>query len=300
MLMMDLPKKSYAQIARSYMGGLAHVHTRLSNHPGHRESDLTVNSLMALLGYATEWTAGRPPLEYILFNEHSSNPDSPRPLGALSLRARKLLGQRRTKAGSVPLFYGLEVSLLADGTTDLVPRLADNCAVVIASRHRLPVASEYQPAAIMEMFEKACANPVVDVLGHPARNIERLEGVNWRQIFVWARESGTAIEVNLNTFPRSEAEKTRMDFWAQWTHLLGESGADVFMGTDLHNGLQVRWLREQWAQLDDMSKRNPLRSCLDMLGQAGIGPERVVNRSAKSLRDWMTIDKTARSPLLLV
>ena len=108
------------------------------------------------------------------------------------------------------------------------------------------------------------------------------------------------IEVNLNTFPRSEAEKTRMDFWRHWMELLGESGAEVFLGTDLHNGLQVRWLREQWAQLDDMSKRNPLRSCFDMLMRSGISPERVMNRSAKSLAAWMAIDKTARSPLLLV
>jgi histidinol phosphatase-like PHP family hydrolase len=296
---MSVLEKSITDTVRSYIGGLAHVHTRLSNHAGHHESDLTVNSLVAMLGALEEWTPGKAPLEYILINEHSSNPDRPHPLGRLSLRARELLRERRRSASTIPMFYGLEVSLLSNGKTDLVPRLADNCALVIASRHRLPIATERDPSAIMELFQKACANPAVDVLGHPSRNIEDVTEVNWPQVFEWAAVSGTAVEVNLNNFPKSGVEaEARLEFWKNWIRKLGESEARVFIGTDLHNTKQVERFREQWRGLDD-GKPNLLRSIIEILKSSDVMPERVVNSNLQRLLDWTSLDKSARAQLFL-
>jgi len=288
---MELPQKSYAHLVRSYVGGLAHVHTRLSNHPGHHESDLTIESLVAMLRKNHQWSPGRAPLEYILFNEHSSNPDQPKTLGWLSLRAWQLRRRRPASEGGIPLFYGLEVSLLAGGETDLVPRLDDGRVVVIASRHRLPADAERDSGAIMELFERACFNRCVNVIGHPARNIEDLAAVNWARVFEFAAESGTAIEVNVNTFPRAETEGARMQFWTKWMELLGQSEAQVFMGMDLHNTIQVRRLSEQWALLEDTGRFNSLRECVRLMAGSGIGPERVVNRNMAALREWMALDK---------
>jgi histidinol phosphatase-like PHP family hydrolase len=281
------------------MGGLAHVHTRLSNHRGHHESDLTVHSLMRILTEKGHWTPANSPLGYILLNEHSSNPDRPHPLSRLSFRARQLLGQRRIgNIGGTPVLHGLEVSILADGSTDLTPRLADHCAAVIASRHRLPEEREHDPEAILASLETACANPSVDVLGHPLRYIENVPDVDWPRVFAAARDTGTAVEVNLNIFP--ELDTGRYQFWEKWMSELGQSGAQVFLGTDLHNTLQVKKFLRMWRELDHPEIPNALRECLELMKRSGITQDRVVNANLNTLQAWMDTPKAARTQGVLV
>lgn len=284
------------KLAKAYMGGLAHVHTRLSNHPGHRESDQTMVSFVGEL--VAHGLAGGPeaPFGYVMFNDHASDPARPRRLGRYSLRARALLRARRQlRVLGVPVVHGLEASLLPGGETDLTPQLAKQCAVVIASRHALPAGSERDPAVIRAMFEAACWSERVDVLGHPLRNIEGIRGLNWGPMHKLAAKTGTAVEVNLNTFPDPAAEPGRYGFWQEWLAELGQSGAKVYVGTDLHNEAQLARFRRDWSDLDNPAPNNKLAACLRAMVAAGIGPERVVTSSYERLNDWLALSKPERA-----
>lgn len=291
-----LPMK-LSELAPRYIGGLTHAHTVLSNHPSHRESDLTVDRMVESLRAADLAGSPEAPLQFIMLNEHPSDPANPHRLGRFSPRGRRLLAERRRPAvGRVPVLYGLEVSLLPSGQTDLTPRLADHCAMVIASRHRLPKKVEHDTAAIMELFHDACANPAVDTLGHPARYIENEPGVDWQQVFAWAAESGTVIEVNLNNFGMAQLEELSRRFWQQWLGELAQSRAAVFIGTDLHNQLQLDTFVTQWHHLDHLGHaENTLAQFIEALDEAGIAPERVVSAELHRLQAWLHLDKADRA-----
>src|SRR5664280_552887 len=101
------------QLARDYFGGLAHVHTRISNFPFHHESNLTISTLVKMLTEAGLCGAPGAPLRYILINEHTSNPALPRAPRRFGLRPLLLQRRRQLAAvGGVPILYGLEASIL--------------------------------------------------------------------------------------------------------------------------------------------------------------------------------------------
>jgi histidinol phosphatase-like PHP family hydrolase len=287
-----------SRLAHQYIGGLTHAHTVLSNHPSHRESDLTVDRIVDTLSDADLAGTAESPLQFILLNEHPSDPARPHRLSRFSPRGRQLLAQRRRQmVGRVPIMYGLEVSLLPQGGTDLTPRLADHCAMVIASRHSLPRRTEHSPSAIMDLFYAACHNPSVDVIGHPARYIENESEVDWPQVFDWAAGTGTAIEVNLNNFSLAQLEELPRQFWSVWLKELAESKAAVFIGTDLHNQLQLDTFVSQWRNLDHREGRqeNSLARFVAALDHAGIKPGRVVSAELHRLQAWLAIDKVDRA-----
>lgn len=281
--------------AEDYVGGLAHVHTRLSNFPGHHESDQTVELFVDEL--VKNGLAGDPraPIQFVMFNDHASNPAWPAPLRSNGLRTQALdRRQWRDHVNGVRVLYGFEASLMPDGRTDLPWDLIEDCELVIASRHTVPDEVDHNPVALHEMFERACANPAVEVLGHPARHIEGLRGMNWKRIFERAAATGTAIEVNLNIYPDPHREPGRTRFWGEWLVALAESGADVFLGSDIHNKFQRERFVHSWQQLGHHEVTR-LTACVSGLRAAGIEPERVVNANWRRFRSWLELDKLARS-----
>lgn len=294
-------KKNLLELARAYFGGLTHTHTVLSNHTGHRESDLTIDRIVTTMIDAGLMREPDAPFEYAMLNEHPSDPARPRRLGRFSPRGRRLLRQRRRPfVSTVPILYGLEVSFLPNGTTDLTPRLNDNCALVIASRHALPRSTEHHASSIEELFESGCHSNVIGVLGHPPRYIENNPSVNWKRIFKTAARTGTAIEINLNTFPDSESDLSQHIFWEQWLALLAHSKAAVFIGTDLHNHLQLGTFIHEWGNLGTAHPEyNHLAAFVTALDKAGIRPEQVVTSSYTYLLEWLALDKAGRAVLSL-
>ncbi len=288
------------KLAHKYIGGLTHAHTVLSNHAGHHESNLTIDRIVRSLDKGNLAGDDTSPLAYVLLNEHPSDPARPRQLGRLSPRGRRLLRQRRRPVvGRVPIMYGLEVSLLASGRTDLTPRLADRCPLIIASRHTLPPETERDEEAIAQLFSDACDNPLVDVLGHPPRFIEDLTAVDWPAIFAKAKATGTAIEVNLNTFPDDDDHLIQRQFWPLWLKELARSEADVFIGTDIHNQLQLDSFISQWHELNqEVSWRdNHLAQFITALAAADIKPAKVITADFDRFKHWTQLDKSERSHL---
>ena len=289
-----MPPLSAEQLTAKYMGVLAHVHTRLSNFPIHIESNLTVGWLVRTLQAAGLAGSAGAPLNYVLLTEHVSNPARPKSLGHYSPRLKSLVKQSRPgDERGVTLLYGYEVSMLPTGGIDLPRELLDSRPVVIASRHRLPTASEKDPDSIMRLFAQACSNPHIRVLGHPTRNIEDVQGVDWARVFDEAAKSGTAIEINFNIFPDPEKELARFAYWQDWLHKLGKSKAQVFMGNDLHTRKQVKRLIAGWAKSRARPGRGDIVTCLQSVSAAGISSGRVVTANPLKLQRWAAIDKSA-------
>lgn len=277
--------------AGTYLGGLAHVHTRVSNYRGHFESDQNITSFINTL---REDAPGFP-LQFVMLNEHSSNPTRPHRLGKFSIRARRLLRKRWiTHIEGVPILHGFEANLLPDGTTDLSAKLEANAEMVIASRHKLPPEYKTDAALITRQLKAACANPQIDVLGHPLRHIESVK-VDWAEIFETAAGTGTAIEINLNNFPLGSTEPERLEIWAQWLDTLGASGAQAFIGSDLHNKLQLARFTKDWQALSKPGRPNRLEDFLTAISKAGITPERVVNANIESFYAWLEKPKPDRA-----
>lgn len=280
--------------ARAYLGGLVHVHTRLSNYPGHFESDQSVASLVAAL--RSRGLLGTPdsPWQFLMINNHVANPTKPTPLGRLNPRRHLLMRKRWFgHVQGVPVWYGFEASILPGGGTDLASPLSHQAAMVIASCHVLPDDIQTNAAARTALLKQACQNTDVDVLGHPARYIEGLSGVDWAGIFAVAHRTGTAIEVNLNTFPEGHRDPARLQFWRMWLAELGASGARVTIGLDLHNHLQMERLVGAWQALGT-HRPSVIGQCVEELEQAGIPPERVVTATITGFKKWLELPKSAR------
>jgi hypothetical protein len=165
---------------------------------------------------------------------------------------------------------------------------------VIASRHHLPPEAADNPVVIQRLLIGACDDSVVDVLGHPARGIEGLANMDWPYLFARAVATGTAVEINLNTYPLPHREPARERFWAQWLRWLAESGAWVSIGSDLHNAWQLTQLVRDWHPYRTGEPNRSL-AALAALAKAGIAPERVINASWESFHAWQRLSKLERA-----
>ncbi len=279
------------QLLIDYLGGLVHVHTRKSNFPIHFESNMTASWLVKTL--VAERLAGEPdsPIAFIGFTEHVSNPTRPERLKLHSSRLRSLLEQRQTAfVHGVPVVHGHEVSILPFGGVDKPKVLAGRSAIVVASRHRLPMPGQTDPEQIETMLVAACADPYVIILGHPTRNIEQVENVRWAEIFKAAAAHNVAVEVNLNIFPDRKTEPERFAYWTKWLTTLAGSDARVAIGVDLHTTEQVKEFTDSW-DLAATKGLGPLAKGLATIRDCGIGPDRIVTASLERLGDWLHIDK---------
>lgn len=287
-------------MVEAYFRGLAHAHTVLSNHPGHRESNLTLREIAGYLRSMPD-----EPWEFVALAEHTSNPGKPRAMRGDEPQLVQLL-QVPESAGDLKLIRGLEVSILPDGSLDAPDEYLERFELVIASRHQLARRVEKSPRAIAEHFEAAARHPAVDILGHPNRYIEDVKSVNWADIFAGAAASGTAIEVNLNIFPGwprfggarwISGEHAR---WREWLRLLAVSEAKVFIGSDVHQRSQLFRLIHEWERATNghpKAHHDRLTRLTAMLAEVGIPPERVVSRSAASLNAWLATPKPQRVQL---
>lgn len=286
------------ELISNYLGGLAHVHTWRSNFPGHHESGIALVELSEL----TKEVRGRP-WDYLAVTEHTANPSRPQRLPDDDVHLMAL-GLKNTRSHGLNIIQGLEISILADGTLDVSDEYLSGFELVIASRHRLARKIEKSPKHIKEHLEAACDNPHVDVLGHPNRFIIEVARVDWPAIFAEAARTGTAVEINLNIFPRwprfggARMMGRSMRHWNPWLAALAESGAPVFIGTDIHQYHQFTLLEREWLRAVDgvpSSKKDRLVRLFSLLSELEIGPERVVSRDYQTLHSWLSTPKRKRS-----
>ncbi len=161
---------------------------------------------------------------------------------AHGLTPQRLVEQRRAidaanaSRGSVRVFAGSEVDVLADGRMDFDDDMLATLDLVVASVHPGFAMSEDEATA---RVVAAVANPYVDVLGHPtARLLLRREGypLDHAAVLDACAAHGVAVELNANPW--------RLDVDWRWVRHATARGVMVSINPDAHatDGLDdVRW-----------------------------------------------------------
>ena len=283
---------------REYLGGLAHVHTRLSNYHGHHESDQSVQSYVTWL-HEHDLLGPQAPWQYLIITNHTANPVRPWRLSLRGWRSRQLKHQAlQATVDGIRVWQGFECSLLPNGHTDIPDTMHARAAVVVASVHGGWSNFSDGPSRLATL-EQACNLLEVDILGHPLRGFEAVASdLNWELLWRRAAATGTAIEINVNSFPGAAEPEWRQTAWHQWLKSLAQGPALLWLGFDLHNQVQLERLRANWQSIDNPDEPNQLRDCLLALRSAGIRPERIINRQVNDWQAWLDQPKGDRGSKL--
>ena len=190
---------------------------------------------------------------YIAITDHSKNLamtnglDDARALDQIA-RIRQV---DRQMEGSIRVFSGIEVDILADGSLDLGDEVLAGMDVVIASVHtRFDQSREEMTARVIRAIE----NPYVRILGHPTgRLLLRREPfvLDMGMVLRRAAELGVAAEHN--------AAPERLDLNDRDLRLAKELGCRIVISSDSHDarnlgkmGYGVKQLRRAWLGPGDV------------------------------------------------
>jgi len=200
--------------------------------------------------------------EYLIVSDHS---ETLRVAGGLS--GRDLAEQRHAieminRSSPCRLIAGVEVDLLADGSTGLPNRVLADLEVVIASVH----SSLRQDADQMtRRLIAACENEHVDIIGHPTgRLIGRREpvAVDLVRLIESAAGTGTALEINASPF--------RLDLDDLSARAARDRGVRLSIGSDAHRpdelghlGHGLATARRGWCTAEDILNTLPLDRLLE-------------------------------------
>lgn len=286
-----------------YCGMVTHVHTVVpEERKGGCAGEQTIEQVWRL--------AHELGIEGVAFTQHASNPASPEPVSPDSSLMTELIGFRNeiiaARADSpVRLWPGLEVSILPSGELDLQPAAQTGMSYVIASQHGGLGAPEKNPRAIADRLMAAARNPMVDAIGHPTRSNDDVLDTDWPRILAIMAETNTAPELNFNLWYTygpgkregvETAEAARQtQHWRRWLRMVAESGAPVVTGLDIHNA-------GMWPQDNPAESWSPtieaLRRFLGLVQEAGIGLDRLINRTPETFDRWLTTPKAQRRSLM--
>lgn len=240
-------------------------------------------------------TAG---LKGVVLNNHTSdasNPIAPMPhelMSTLSLKFREAdrLHEELLEQGSDLYFLaGIEANVMLNGSLDVTRTETEHISTyTIASQHGGLGTQEVDARAIYRRLETVGANPTVHAVGHPFRNIDHVQAVDWPRILAHLSKTNTAAEVNLNSFKKSQGS---LDFWYKWLKAAENQGTPLVIGFDIHNEGMWPTLRPQeyWhTTLMDFQQ------LLDVMIWAGLKPGQVLNSDAERFQNWILTPKSDR------
>jgi DNA polymerase (family X) len=237
--------------------GDLHTHTNLTDGVG------TLDEMVA--------TARARGYEYFAVTDHAPN------LFMQRMTTEKMLEQRdqvRTLAERIAgdggramaLLHGTELNIAPDGTVDWPEDILDGFDLCVASVH-----SHFdQPRAEMtRRFLGACANPQVNIIGHPStRRIGRRPpvDVDWPELFRACAATGTALEVNCHP--------ERLDLPSDHIKAARDAGVKFAIDTDSHAVGHLDFLKygvgtgqRGWLTPDDVINTWPLDKLREFLAK---------------------------------
>jgi DNA polymerase (family 10) len=241
-------------IEQADLKGDLHMHTNESD--GHNTISEMAEAALAC-GY-----------KYIAITDHSKNLAMTNGLDekrALEQIQRVRAVDRRME-GSIRVFTGIEVDILADGALDLDDEVLAQMEVVIAAVH---TRFEQSREEMTERVLRAMENPYVRILGHPTGRLLLLRepfALDMGAVLQRAAELGVAMEQN--------AAPERLDLCDRDLRLAKEVGCRIVISSDSHDsrnlgkmGYGVKQLRRAWLEPGDVLNTRDAEGFLAGLGR---------------------------------
>lgn len=167
--------------------------------------------------------------------------------------------------GKVRVLHGVEANICDfDGNIDMPLRYQKELDWIIASFHD-PVCTPGTVEQNSEAYLKVAENPYVDVIGHSGTESYKYD---YERVIPVFKEKGKIVEINSHSFSNRKGAKTNCKIIAE---ICKKIEAPIVVNSDAHCCFSV----------GDFS------DALEMLRSIDFPQELIVNRSFKSLADWI-------------
>lgn len=169
---------------------------------------------------------------YMLMSDHSKSLGMVRGLTEEKLKLQQAeiarINELLAKEGyDFRLLSGSEVEIKADGSLDFSDEVLASMDIVVASLHS---SLRQEHTKITDRLLRAMHNPHVDIIAHPTGrliNARQPADLNMLKVFVAARETGTALEIN--------AGPDRLDLKTEHIQAALEEKVKLVISSDSHN-----------------------------------------------------------------
>ncbi len=176
--------------------------------------------------------AARKNYRYLLMSDHSKGLGIVSGLTEERLREQQIeiarINEVLAKEGfNFRLLSGAEVEIKADGSLDFSDEILATMDIVVASLHS---SLRQEHKKITERLLRAMHNPHVDIIAHPTGriiNAREPADLNMLKVFVAARETGTALEIN--------SGPDRLDLKAEHVQQALEEKVKLVISSDAHS-----------------------------------------------------------------
>ena len=193
--------------------GDLHMHTVYSDG---RDSVMAMVQASRALGY-----------RYVAITDHSPTARASRVLTLARLEEQATeIEQVRTAVPDVTILHGIECDILEDGQVDVPDAVLERLDIVLASMHE---SHGHSPTRLLQRYERVMANPLVNVITHPAnRSPGRQTGYDlaFERLFEEAARSGTAVEI--------DGAPGHLDLDAPLAEQAALLGAPILIDSDCH------------------------------------------------------------------
>ncbi len=201
-------------ISRSDIKGDIHTHTIASDG---------INTLHEMISAANALD-----YEYYGVSDHSPSIQSRgfEEVEKIITETRETIDQFNHSQNKIKVLYGYEVNILADKEMALPDELLKKLDYAIGGIH---TSFNQDRDTITKRLISALENPYINIIAHPAgRLINEREAcdVNWREVFVAAKENNKIIEIN--------GQPNRLDLPEDLVEEALERGIDLLVSTDAH------------------------------------------------------------------
>jgi DNA polymerase (family X) len=158
--------------------------------------------------------------------------------------------------GSIRIFAGIEVDILADGSLDLSDSVLEQMDVVIASVHSH---FDQMPEEMTERLLKAISNPNVSLIGHPTgRLLLRRDSYAFDMEKILEAAARNEVAMELNAYP------DRLDLCDRHLRMAKQRGVKIVINTDSHHTTHMEKIRfgvlqarRAWLTADDVLNTLP-------------------------------------------
>jgi DNA polymerase (family 10) len=173
--------------------------------------------------------------EYVAITDHSQRAWSSRRLALDDVpKQRAEIETLRSRVTGIEILHGIEVDMMPDGTLDFDDEVLAGFDIVLASLH---IDAGQDAARLTDRYLKAMANPLVNVITHPAnRSPARTAGfdVDFDALFAAAVETGTAMEI--------DGAPGHLDMDGAIARRAAAAGVTITIDSDCH---RAEWLARQ-------------------------------------------------------